>query len=62
MKTYDQLSTDLINAIPATDAVERLTTEEIEKLRRIGNMIDNVLYLEILRRKDAAVALLDQML
>lgn len=54
-RTYDDLSRALIDVIPSKEETSALTDEDIEKLRRLGNTLDNVLYLEVLRRRDAAV-------
>lgn len=51
-RTYDDLSRAMIDLIPSKEEASALSEEDIEKLRRCGNMIDNVLYLELLRRNE----------
>lgn len=53
-RTYDEISRVMIDAIVSREEVQALTDQEIEKLRRLGNTIDNMLYLEVMRREKAA--------
>lgn len=51
-RTYDDLSRAMIDLIPSAEEAKALSDEDIEKLRRCGNMIDNVLYLEMIKRRE----------
>lgn len=53
-RTHDEISRVMIDAIVSREEVRALTDHEIESLRRLGNTIDNMLYLEVMRREKAA--------
>lgn len=53
MRTVNELCGLVIMALPTKEELAALSVEEIEMLRRAGNTYDNVLYLEILRRREA---------
>jgi hypothetical protein len=54
MRNYMDLSTGILLAIPSREEIAALTDEEIQKLRNAGNCLDNALYLELLKRREAA--------
>ena len=43
--------TDLMLALPSRELIEAATSEQLESYRRIGNLLDNIVYLEMERRK-----------
>lgn len=46
MRTYDELVSAIITAIPLKEEIEALTNEQIQTLRKYGNAWDNTLYLQ----------------
>lgn len=54
MRNFAELTDAIFRAIPTRDEVEALPTEEIERLRKMGNVFDNQLYRVILKRENAA--------
>lgn len=52
MRSYNELVTDAIKAIPLPEEMAKLTDEQIQDLRKLGNTYDNQLYLAWLRRND----------
>lgn len=51
MRNYDELSDDIIHAIPLREEIDALTAEQIQNLRKLGNTFDNQLYLALMRRE-----------
>lgn len=54
-RNYNDLSAALIDVIPSTEELTALSDSDIEKLRRLGNSLDNALYLELRRRAAVTV-------
>lgn len=54
MRTVNELCGEVIMALPTKEELAALSDDEIEMLRRAGNTYDNVLYLELQRRREAA--------
>jgi hypothetical protein len=46
MRTYDELVSAIIHAIPTQAEVEAMSDEQIQTLRKYGNAWDNTLYLQ----------------
>jgi hypothetical protein len=46
MRTYDQLVSAIIAAIPKREEIEALTEKQIDDLRKLGNSFDNALYMQ----------------
>lgn len=46
MRTYDQLVSAIVAAVPQHEEVEALSDEQIQTLRKYGNTFDNLLYLQ----------------
>lgn len=46
MRTYDELVIAIIQAMTVTSEVEALSDEQIQELRKYGNALDNVLYMQ----------------
>jgi hypothetical protein len=46
MRTYDQLVSAIIAAIPKRGEIEALTEKQIDDLRKLGNGFDNALYMQ----------------
>lgn len=51
MRTYDELVSAIIHAIPMREEMAALTEKQMEDLRKIGNTYDNQLYLATERGK-----------
>lgn len=54
MRNFDDLFSLVCSAIPTLEELAALSTEEIERLRKLGNIYDNQLYLEVMKRENAA--------
>lgn len=50
IRTYSDISSELVGAIPRRDEMKEFGDEEIQTLRRFVDMVDNVFYLELQRR------------
>ena len=46
--------TVLMLALPSRELIAAATDEQLESYRRVSNLLDNLAYLEVLRRSDAA--------
>lgn len=46
MRTYDELVSAIIQAIPLKEELEALSDEQIHELRKYGNTWDNLLYMQ----------------
>lgn len=46
MRTYDELVSAIIHAIPTESELGALSDEQIQALRKYGNALDNTLYLQ----------------
>jgi hypothetical protein len=56
VRTYNELVTDAIKAIPLPEEMARLTDAQIQDLRKLGNTYDNQLYMAWLRRNDQKIS------
>lgn len=46
MRTYNELISAIIHAIPTKAEIEAMSDEQIQTLRKYGNTWDNTLYLQ----------------
>lgn len=53
-RDFDDCFRAIVAAIPNRDEMTALSDEQIEKLRRGGNLYDNALYLDLLKRHERA--------
>lgn len=54
MRSFSDLCTTILLSIPSREEMAALSDEDIERLRNAGNCLDNALYLELLKRREAA--------
>lgn len=47
--------TTLLLALPTKAEIEGATDAELQSLRNVSNLLDNMAYLEVLKRQDAKV-------
>lgn len=52
MRNLSALISAVIHALPSKEEIKALSDADIEQLRRYGNTYDNLLYLELLRRRE----------
>lgn len=52
MRSYDQLVSGIIHAMPLKSELEALSDEQIQTLRKYGNALDNVLYMQTIEWKE----------
>lgn len=45
-RSYDELVSAIIHAMPLTEEIAALSDEQIQTLRKYGNTFDNLLYLQ----------------
>lgn len=50
-KSVNDHITDLTLALPSRELITAATDEQLESYRRIGNLLDNIVFLEAERRK-----------
>lgn len=53
-KPVNEHITDLMLALPSREQISVATAEQLESYRRISNLLDNMVFLEIERRQRAA--------
>jgi len=46
MRTYDELVSAIIHAIPTSAEIEAMSDEQKQTLRKYGNTFDNVIYIQ----------------
>lgn len=51
-RNFDDLFRAVVNAIPSREEMSALSDEDLERLRKAGNLYDNALYLEVLKRRE----------
>lgn len=56
LKTASDHVSALLHALPTPDIVSNASDEDLRRFRNLSNMLDNIAYLEVLKRKDAAKA------
>lgn len=52
MRDYNTLVSAVIEALPLSEELAVLSEQQIEDLRKHGNTFDNVLYLELAKRRE----------
>jgi hypothetical protein len=52
-KTVSDNITEIMLALPTNELIAAATDEQLESYRRVSNILANVAYLEVLRRKDS---------
>jgi hypothetical protein len=52
-KTVSDNITELMLALPTRELIAAATDEQLESYRRVSNLLDNIAYLETLRRREA---------
>lgn len=50
-KTVSDNITDLMLALPTRELIAAATDEQLESYRRVSNLLDNMAYLEVLKRR-----------
>lgn len=53
MRNVNELCSQVILSLPTRQELDALSDDEIEMLRRAGNTYDNMLYIELLSRREA---------
>ena len=53
MKTVSDNITELLLALPGRELITAATDEQLESYRRVGNLLDNMVFLEVERRHKA---------
>lgn len=53
-RNYDEISLRIILALPSEAEARALSERELGLLRNLSNMLDNIAYLELKRRQEAA--------
>lgn len=52
-KTVSDNITELMLALPSRQLIAAATDAQLESYRRVGNLLDNIVFLEVERRKAA---------
>lgn len=52
-KTVSDNITELMLALPTRELISSATDEQLERYRRVGNLLDNIVFLEVERRQKA---------
>lgn len=53
-KTVSDNITELMLALPSRELIAAATDEQLDSYRRVSILLDNMAYLEVLRRREAA--------
>lgn len=52
-KTVSDNITELLLALPSRELIAAATDEQLESYQRVSNMLSNIAYLEVLRRRES---------
>jgi hypothetical protein len=53
-KTVSENITEIMLVLPSREQIAAATDEQLDSYRRLSNLLDNMRYLEVLRRQEAA--------
>lgn len=52
MRNFNELFSAVMASLPTREELATLSDDDIERLRKAGNCLDNALYLELLKRRE----------